>query len=93
MAFSETISLASGVTTTGAQAAKTPKMHTPEGVVQVDMSSTGSVTIEGRLRSDLDWQEIASFSAAGLKVIAITPEMRANIASNAGTIDIWLRTF
>jgi len=80
-------------TGTGAQAAVdlSAQVDRDETVLQVEFSTTGAVSIEGRIDGDMSWIVIAGpYSSDTLVPIAFVPSMRANIASNGGTITVKL---
>lgn len=62
-----------------------------EALLQINFSSTGSVTIEGRIDSDMSWITIAGpYTTNTIAPIAWVPTMRVAVASNAGTIIVKL---
>lgn len=65
----------------------TSQVERDEALLQIEFSSTGSVTIEGRIDSDMSWITIAGpYTANTIVPIAWVPTMRVAVASNAGTI-------
>lgn len=64
------------------------------GVHEVEITATGSVTLEGRLSPDAPWAQIAgpttSPGASSLLIQRAYPEMRANVTANTGTIRVWV---
>lgn len=74
-----------GVTTTGAQSAV--DMTNPEGrdefLLTIELTSTGTVSIEGRIDQGGSWIVIAGpYTADTIVPIAFVPSIRANIAAN-----------
>lgn len=46
-------------------------------VVQVEITGTATVKIQGRASSDLSWIDIKTYTATGADPITLYPEMRA----------------
>lgn len=50
-------------------------------VVQVKVSGTATVQLQGRLSSDFDWEVIKEYTASGVDEITVMPEMRAEVTA------------
>lgn len=84
-----------GETTTGAKTAFTLPTGggNSVGLLQVDITGTATVQIEGRLTSDAAWQSLldSALSASDIISIAVLPQMRLNIlTASSATIKAWL---
>lgn len=82
--------LANAVATTSTQTMK-ELSASPTGrdqaLLQIEFTSTGSVTIEGRVDPDMSWLTIGGpYTVDMIDTIQFVPQMRLNIASNAGAI-------
>lgn len=86
-----TVTLANAVSGTGAQTLKNTNAASPvEGVAHADPSSTSTVVIQGRVPPCAGWVDIATLTNGDAKIVAIFPQMRANISANAGTVTVAL---
>lgn len=81
--------LAAAVATTGAQTAIDLPSQTDRdwSLLQIKLSSTGSVTVEGQIDPGMSWTTIGGpYTVDMIDRIFFVPRMRLNIASNAGAI-------
>lgn len=82
------------VTTTGA-VAFSPNLQTgnPEynaGNVQVAITGTANVTLEGRSDSSAPWQVLKTYTASGVDYINWLPQMQFNVNSiTPGSVSAW----
>jgi hypothetical protein len=60
-------------------------------LVQVDITGTATVVIQGRTYADMSWINIATYSANAADVIQVFPEMRAvSSGMSAGSVKVEL---
>lgn len=58
-----------------------------EALVQVEITGTATVAIEGRLNDSLSWVSLTSVSANGLVPVAFVPHLRATVSGySSGTV-------
>lgn len=80
---------------TGAQAALRFNLGPKEtAVVQVDLGSSGTVRIQGRLSPEAAWRDLGTgdITSSGITLLSPgAPEMRANVTANGSTVDVWLK--
>lgn len=50
--------------------------HFPK-IVQVDITGTATVTVQGRTYPDMQWITIATYTSSGADAVQLFPEMRA----------------
>ena len=55
--------------------------------VHVEITVAATVSIQGRAAPDLDWFELASFTATGIETVATMREMRASVTLNTGNVE------
>lgn len=58
-----------------------------ELIVQVDISATATVSIQGRLTSQSGWVELASITSSAIQPLARVPFLRFAITGNSGEVD------
>jgi len=77
-----TKSLASGVTATGGQAqVQVAPRGSDEMVVQVEITGTATVDIEGRLNDNLPWVQLNQVTASAIVPLAACPQVRVNVTA------------
>lgn len=83
------LKLADAVTNTGAQpeASHANAAKRDKAAVQVEISATATVSIQGRLGPGYSWFELANVSASGITEVMAVPEYRVNITANSGQVD------
>lgn len=57
-------------------------------VLQVVISGTATVALEGRVSPDLPWVQIDSLTSSAVNVYARVPQIRVNVLSVAGTVTV-----
>lgn len=64
----------------------------PQRVVQIAITGTITVAIEGRMTPSAPWFQMHSASTSGATLIALTPEMRVTTTGAAGgaAASVWL---
>lgn len=80
-----------------AGASATSSVITPKGqflgtqqLWQVTVTVAGTVTLQGRLSSDLPWVTVATTTSTAAALVQIWPEMRATLTGNTGSVDLAL---
>jgi len=59
--------------------------------VQVKITGTASVRLQGRLDADNPWLDLGTpFTATGVQSIQLMPEVRFNVTAVAGSVDAWV---
>lgn len=56
--------------------------------LQVDISSAATVSVQGRNAPDMNWIEVASFTATGADSVMVFREMRTQISGNDGSVTV-----
>jgi len=77
---------------TGAQAAVSFQPGRQSGLLQLLLSGTGTVRVQGRLDPLAPSNDLTGdVSASGITAVAnVTPEMRINVTANSANLDAWL---
>ena len=57
---------------------------------QVEMTSTGTVTVQGRMESDMSWIDVATFTTTSAQFCQVFYQMRATCTANAGQVKVTL---
>ena len=60
------------------------------GVLQVEITDTGSAVLQGRLGADAPWHDVETFNDSGIKVVRLFPFMRVDVTVSAGSVNAWL---
>lgn len=63
---------------------------TQTGIVEVEITGTGTVVIEGQATPNAPWIVIYTFTATGGQVVSVFDAMRARVTANTGTVNAWL---
>lgn len=83
------LTLASAVTNTGAQpeVSHANVAERDKATVQVAISATATVSVQGRLGPSFPWVELESVTNSGITVVDAMPEYRADVTANTGQVD------
>lgn len=78
----------------GSSAVQYPQYYpSDDGLWQVEITGTATVSISGRIDSTAPWQTLATRSATGSDVIPIFPQMIVDVTSyTSGVVNAWLAT-
>lgn len=69
----------------------TPRRRETKEVMCVALlTSTGTVTLQGRMHADDIWHTLDSFTSTERVLVPLMPQMRTTLADNVGTVDLWL---
>lgn len=60
------------------------------GVLQVDIGTSGTVTLQGRLSSEFSWSDIHSVTSSSAAEVPLLPKMRATLSGGSGAILVGL---
>lgn len=62
-----------------------------ECTVQVAMSASASVAIQGRVSAAAPWVELSVVTSDTIQPIAAIPHLRLVVTGNSGTVSAWIR--
>lgn len=62
-----------------------------EFAVQVTISSSASVSVQGRLSADAPWVELVALTTNAIQILALMGQVRFVVTSNTGTVDVHMR--
>ena len=79
-----------GASATSATIAPKEKYLGTQQLWQVNISVAGTVTLQGRLTSDLAWVTVATTTSTAAALVQIWPEMRATLTGNTGVVNLAL---
>ncbi len=61
-----------------------------EGIFQVEITAAATVLLLGRKGTEFPWETLDTFTASGLKAVALMPHMSISWTGNTGTINAGL---
>ena len=79
-----------GATATSSVIVPKDRYHGTQQLWQVNETAAGTVTLQGRMSSDLPWVTVATTTGTVDALVQIWPEMRADLTGNTGTVDLAL---
>lgn len=56
--------------------------------VQVKITSSATVNVQGRVDSSMPWVTLNSFTSSGVENIRLLPEMRVSVSGNDGDVTV-----
>ena len=62
-----------------------------EQTVQVEISSTATVSVQGRLSSTAPWEELIEITANSIQPLALVSYLKFVVSNNDGTVNVWVR--
>ena len=65
----------------------------PEAVVQVEIASVGTATLQGRSEENAPWHTIKAYTASGADQVVIMPEMQVvTTGVSGGDVKVWVNS-
>lgn len=62
-----------------------------ECTVQVSISASAAVSVQGRLSAEAPWYELIAITSNSIQPIAALPYLQFVVTGNSGTVDVWVR--
>lgn len=85
-----TFPIVEGETGTGVSATFPLPSRSDEIIVQVEVTVSATIEVQGRLSTDAPWVILTTLTASGLQPLAAVSEFRLNITANGGTVNAWI---
>lgn len=83
------LALTGAATSSGSTPLALPS-RTDEMTVQVEISGTGTVIIEGRIAEDAPWFTLATITASTIQPLAAVTSARARVTANSANVNVWI---
>jgi len=63
-----------------------------ELTVQVSISASAVVSVQGRLSADAPWVELTSITTSTIQPLALVTQLKFVLSGNNGTVDVYVRS-